>query len=82
MAMRRNNVRNWSNSKANAEVNDNTIKETRIKEGSYVFTWVITNFNYNLPLKMEQCITSPYFRTSYGLYKLELYLLQKGTLVT
>ena len=49
------------------------INETHIKEKNYVFTWVIKNLNLDFPLDAGEGITSPPFRTDFGLYQLKLY---------
>ena len=49
------------------------INETHIKEKSYVFTWVIKNLKWGVPLLSGQNIDSPFFRTDFGLCQLKLY---------
>ena len=49
------------------------INETHITSKTYIFTWVLKNFNFNLPLDCEECITSAPFQTEYGLFEINLY---------
>ena len=49
------------------------INETHITSKTYIFTWVLKNFNLNLPLDCEECITSAPFQTEYGLFEINLY---------